>query len=64
MSTEMFAVGAILFLLYMYFTFWNIVHNNKIQNNRKASGRDSSSDELDMDGMGNFSRFPPDKRKE
>ncbi|MGB1267738.1 MAG: hypothetical protein ACPHYC_02115 [Schleiferiaceae bacterium] len=62
MSTEMFAVGAVLFALYIYFTAWNIIHNNKRQDEeRKALEDNSSVDELDSDGMGNFSRFPQEK---
>ena len=62
MSTEMFVVGAVLFALYIYFTAWNIMHNNKRQDEeRKARKENSSVDELDSDGMGNFSRFPQEK---
>lgn len=62
MSTEMFLVGAVLFALYIYFTAWNIIHNNKVQNEERKALKDNSSvDELDSDGMGNFSRFPQEK---
>ena len=59
MSTEMFLVGAVLFGLYLYFTAWNIIHNNKVQNEERNSLKDNIFvDEVDSDGMGNFSRFP------
>ena len=61
MSIEMFLVGAVLFALYLYFTIWNITHNNKKQNEENKSIIDDSViDEHDSDGMGNFSRFPKD----
>lgn len=55
----MFLVGAVLFGLYLYFTAWNIIHNNKVQNEERNSLKDNTFvDEADSDGMGNFSRFP------
>ena len=61
MSFEMFIVGAVLFALYLYFTIWNITHNNKKQDEEnKSIVDDSIIDEHDSDGMGNFSRFPKD----
>lgn len=62
MSIEMFIVGAVLFALYLYFTIWNIMHNNKRQvEDNKSTGGDKVFDEVDSDGMGNFSRFPQEK---
>ena len=62
MSIEMFIVGAVLFALYLYFTIWNIMHNNKRQDeDNKSTGDDKVFDEVDSDGMGNFSRFPQEK---
>jgi hypothetical protein len=62
MSIEMFIVGAVLFALYLYFTIWNIMHNNKRQvEDNKSTGDDMVFDEVDSDGMGNFSRFPQEK---
>ena len=59
MSIEMFLVGALLFALYIYFTIWNIMRNNKKQNEENKSKRDDPIVyEFDSDGMGNFSRFP------
>ena len=59
MSIEMFLVGALLFALYIYFTIWNIMRNNKKQNEEnKSKGDDPIVDEFDSDGMGKFSRFP------
>ena len=57
----MFIVGAVLFALYLYFTIWNITHNNKKQGEENKSIIDDTViDEHDSDGMGNFSRFPKD----
>lgn len=62
MSIEMFIVGAVLFALYLYFTIWNIMHNNKRQvKDNNSSMDDKLVDELDSDGMGNFTRFPQEK---
>lgn len=62
MSIEMFIVGAVLFALYLYLTIWNIMHNNKRQvEDNKSTGDDNVFDEVDSDGMGNFSRFPQEK---
>ena len=53
MSVTMWIVGSVIFAVYMYFTIWNI--NNGVK--PPAQRDDSSYDEMDMDGMGNFSRF-------
>jgi hypothetical protein len=57
MGTGFFAVGAIIFALYMYFTIWNIFNGSKKRREENAP----VADETDMDGMGNFSRFPKDE---
>ena len=49
----MWVVGSIIFAVYMYFTIWNINNGSK----PPAQREDSSYDVMDMDGMGNFSRF-------
>ena len=54
MSVTMWIVGSIIFTVYMYFTVWNINNGSKQTQQRE----DSSYDIMDMDGMGNFSRFP------
>ena len=57
MSTTMWIVGGIIFVVYMYFTIWNINNGSK-----KSSEPDFTRyDVMDMDGMGNFSRFPTSK---
>jgi len=53
MSTTMWIVGGIIFIVYMYFTIWNINNGSK-----KVERPEESYDVMDMDGMGNFSRFP------
>lgn len=54
MSTTMWIVGSVIFVVYMYFTIWNINNGSKQTQQRE----DTSYDVMDMDGMGNFSRFP------
>lgn len=58
MSVSMYIVGAAIFLVYMFFTIWNINHGSKMQ----EEDRQSEPDVMDMDGMGNFSRFPKNKK--
>ena len=53
MSVTMWIVGSVIFAVYMYFTIWNI--NNGVK--PPAQREDTSYDVMDMDGMGNFSRF-------
>ena len=53
MSVTMWVVGSGIFAVYMYFTIWNINNGSK----PPAQREDSSYDVMDMDGMGNFSRF-------
>ena len=50
----MWIVGSVIFAVYMYFTIWNINNGSKQIQQRE----DASYDVMDMDGMGNFSRFP------
>ena len=56
MSVTMWVVGSVIFAVYMYFTIWNI--NNGVKS--PPQREDASYDVMDMDGMGNFSRFPTD----
>ena len=56
MSVTMWVVGSVIFAVYMYFTIWNINNGAK----PPAQREDTSYDVMDMDGMGNFSRFPTD----
>ena len=53
MSVTMWIVGSVIFAVYMYFTIWNINNGSK----PPAQREDTSYDVMDMDGMGNFSRF-------
>ena len=53
MSVTMWIVGSVIFAAYMYATIWNINNGSKPPPERD----DSSYDMMDMDGMGNFSRF-------
>ena len=51
----MYIVGFVIFGLYMWFTIWNI--NNGVKETKDET-ISNYSDAMDMDGMGNFSRFP------
>ena len=59
MNVTMWIVGSIIFAVYMYFTIWNINNGSKQTQQRE----DSSYDVMDMDGMGDFSRFPIKQRR-
>ena len=50
----MYIVGFVIFVAYMYFTIWNINNGSK----KKEKKSSLEPDVMDMDGMGNFSRFP------
>ena len=54
MSIQMYMVGGVLFAIYIYFTIWNIVHNNKAQESRKNS-KSSSKGGSEKGGMGSKS---------
>jgi len=56
MGLGMFIIGFVIFLFYVYFLIWNIFYSNKKQ--RDENNYAPKSDELDSDGMGNFTRFP------
>jgi hypothetical protein len=59
MGIEMFIIGFLIFIVYVYFLIWNIFYSTKkqIEENRYSN----QPDVLDSDGMGDFSRFPSDK---
>ena len=59
MSVTMWIVGSVIFTVYMYATIWNINNGSKSPPERE----DASYDVMDMDGMGNFSRFPNKQRR-
>lgn len=61
MEIGMFIVGAIIFLVYMFFTIWNIFYNNQKQS--EENGVIQINDKMDYDGMGDFSRFIDDVPK-
>ena len=62
MSITMFIVGFVIFGIYLYFLIWNIYYSSRKQ--REENYPDLTGmgevDAVDMDGMGNFSRFPED----
>ena len=58
MNIIMYIVGFILFLAYCSFMVWSIRYGNRKQ--EETNNYANLSDPTDMDGMGNFSRFPKD----
>jgi hypothetical protein len=61
MSTSMFVTGFIIFSIYLAFLIWNIYNGNPTK--PEENTLDGGPDPIDMDGMGNFSRFPKKKGK-
>ncbi|MBN37779.1 MAG: hypothetical protein CMI29_04870 [Opitutae bacterium] len=57
MSITMFVTGFVIFCIYMGMLIWNIYNGHKITE-KKSPYSESQTDEIDMDGMGDFSRFP------
>ena len=72
MNLGFFIMGGLIFAVYCYFTIWNIFYGARKQReenypnyyDRHGQMGESKSDAMDMDGMGNFSRFPVDKERE
>ena len=70
MNLGFFIMGGLIFSVYIYFTIWNIFYGARKQreenypNYYDRHGRQPMADDMDMDGMGNFSRFPVNKERE
>ena len=63
----MFIVGFCIFTAYVGFLMWNIFYNhrkNREENYPNYYSRHGQVDNMDSDGMGNFSRFPNKKEKD
>ena len=58
MNIVMYIIGFVLFAAYCCFMAWSINYGNKKQEQTNTYA--NLSDPVDMDGMGNFSRFPKD----
>mgnify|MGYP000002671199 CR=1 FL=1 len=58
MNVVMYIIGFILFGAYCCFMMWSIRYGNRKQD--ETNNYANLSDPTDMDGMGNFSRFPKD----
>ena len=63
MSTTMFIVGFIIFALYIYLTVWSIFYNSRKQQEENYPNLTGMGETIDYDGMGNFSRFPKERKK-
>lgn len=66
MSIGFFIVGGVIFSVYMYFTVWNIFYSSKKQREENYPNyyhRHGQIDNMDMDGHGNYGRFPPKEVK-
>ena len=59
MSWGFFFVGAIIFVIYVWFTLWVIFSQNKKQREEDYPNIDI----MDMDGIGNYGRIPNKKPK-
>jgi hypothetical protein len=55
----MFVTGFVIFSIYLAILIWNIYNGHKAE--KKDRPLERQADQLDMDGMGNFSRFPAAK---
>ncbi len=62
MQIVMFTVGSIIFILYMLGLLTMINRSHKEQE-RDFKNISNKTDEIDMDGMGNFSRFPMNTKR-
>ena len=62
MSTTMFIVGFVIFSLYIYVTIWSIFYNSRKQQEENYPNLTGMGETIDYDGMGNFSRFPSEKK--
>ena len=56
MSISMFVTGFVIFSCYLAVMIWNINNGHKID--EKERRFDHGTDDIDADGMGDFSRFP------
>ena len=61
MNVTMFIVGAVIFSIYIYFTIWNIFYGARKNREENYPGYYDRHG-MDLDGMGNFSRFGSEKR--
>ena len=62
MSGGFFIIGGIIFSIYVYFTIWNI--NTSARKNKEDNYPEYRRvDTVDMDGHGNYGRFPTLERK-
>ena len=56
MDAGIFVIGFIVFVIYVYFLIWNIFNGTKKQREENNYGK--KVDNIDADGMGDFTRFP------
>tara|TARA_B100000768_G_C11278623_1_gene377268 strand:+ start:2909 stop:3106 length:198 start_codon:yes stop_codon:yes gene_type:complete len=57
MSILFFAVGFVIFSVYLFFLIWNISKNTKKQLRENSTNIDDDNP-VDYDGGGNWGRFP------
>lgn len=62
MSLGFFIVGAIIFAVYVYLMIWSIFYHNKKQQEENYPNLTGMGETIDYDGMGNFSRFPSERK--
>lgn len=64
MSIGMFIIGFVIFAVYISLMVWSIFYNNRKQQEENYPHLTGMGDSIDYDGMGNFSRFPTERRME
>ena len=62
MSLTFFIVGAVIFAVYVYLMIWSIFYNNRKQQEENYPNLTGMGEDIDYDGMGNFSRFPTEMK--
>ena len=62
MSGGFFIIGGVIFSIYVYFTIWNINTSAKL-NKEENYPNFRQVDEVDMDGHGNYGRFPKENKR-
>ena len=62
MGIGFFIVGGAIFAAYMGLTIFNIIYSNRKQREENYPSLPKVADEVDMDGHGNYGRFPNNHR--
>ena len=63
MSTPFFVIGTVIFLTYAAILFYVVIGQHRKQKENPSNLDFRKADTFDMDGMGDYSRFGPNKNK-